>query len=353
MPMATTPTPAARLAGLRPYTPPPADDRIDLRLDANEGRAPRGVLEAIRSVDAGAIARYPRASDLEAALAARWGIDPARVVVTNGGDDAIDRLCRATLEPGRTLLTHAPSFEMIERSARLAGADVVAIPWEGGAFPIASMLQAADERTALVALVTPNNPTGAVVPVDAIVALASSLPGAIVLVDLAYVEFAATDPTPPLLSHSNIVIVRTFSKSAGLAGLRVGYALASETAAEWLRIVGGPFPVASTSLAAAQACLEVDLGAFIGQVRLERRRLIDLLEARSVRPLPSEANFVMCRCDDARGVREGLASRGIGVRGFQAPGLADALRITLPGDEADFKRLEVALLEVLAQGDDR
>lgn len=342
--------PAARLERLGPYQPPPDDERIDLRLDANEGVGPgASVLEALRGVDADTVRRYPSAVFLERALADRWGVDPSCVVVTNGGDDAIDRLCRATVEPGRTMVTHAPSFEMIERSARLAGGQVLTVAWEQGPFPVSDLLALVSERTGLVALVTPNNPTGATIDLHHLVevAQAAAQSGAVVLVDLAYVEFAATDPTSALLEERNVVVVRTFSKAWGLAGLRVGYALTSATVAGWLRTVGGPYPTASTSLAAAAACLSTDVRSYVDQVRSERERLTALLAALGGWPLASEANFVTCRSVDAGGVREGMARRGIGIRAFASPMLGDAVRITLPGDEAIFGRLTRALSEVL------
>jgi len=364
--------PAARLAGLEPYQPPPppapvgdAARRRLLRLDANEGPTP-GVRarRAISSADAETLRRYPDATSLESRLAGRWGVGASRIVATSGGDDAIDRLCRAVLEPGRRLLLHRPTFEMIERSGRLAGASIESVPWMDGAFPTQPLIDAIGDATTMVALVSPNNPTGGVIPSADIRRIADAAAGrdAIVMLDLAYAEFADEDPTGDLLDLPNVVIVRTFSKALGLAGLRVGYAIAPPPIATWLRTVGSPYPVTGPSLAAAAATLDPEtvessragtsaIDRHAARIREERARLASLLQALGAEPLPSQANFICARLKNADGVRTSLGTLGISVRGFPGkPGLGDHLRITLPGDPGDFGRLARALTETIAPG---
>ncbi len=126
---------ASRARGVSPYAAEPRRAAVDLYLDANEGPRPDlDLAAALRSVDADALRRYPSTADLEGLIADRWGVDPDRVLVTAGGDDAIDRLCRACLEPGKELIFPTPSFEMIERSARLAGGSILRVPWGEGGF---------------------------------------------------------------------------------------------------------------------------------------------------------------------------------------------------------------------------
>ena len=122
------------------------------------------------------------------------------------------------LEPGRTAILHAPTFEMIPRGVRLAGATTVEIPWRTEGFPKQAFLDAIDtckkeagQPPAMIALVTPNNPTGCVIPLLKVLALADAAPNSLILVDLAYVEFADEDPTPALLDRPNVMMVRTFS----------------------------------------------------------------------------------------------------------------------------------------------
>ncbi len=345
--------PAGRLAGLRPYVRGPSARAIDLRLDANEGAPSFDRLASVLgSIDREVLRRYPDTGALEGRIAALWGVSAERVVVTNGGDDAIDRVCRAVVEEGRTAVVHTPAFEMIERGALLAGGEVCQVGWLGGAFPVSAFVGAIGERTGLVALVSPNNPTGGVIGLEEMVAIvrAARDVGALVLVDLAYVEFADADPTAALLEFSNVVVVRTFSKAMGLAGLRVGYAIASAEVAGWLRTVGGPYPVSNLSLALARASLEDEAGraAFVEEIRRERTRLEEVLGDLDAEVFASQANFVFARFADAEGVREGLGERGIAVRGFgEGSGIGDCLRITLPGDAGEFLRLEAAVVAEL------
>jgi len=341
--------PASRLDELNAYAAPEQRPGITLRLDANEGPAVRdSVAAALATIDAESLRRYPDATALGTRLADRWGVDPARVVVTNGGDDAIDRLCRSVLEPGRRALLHDPTFVMIERSAVLAGGLVDRVRWIDGGFPVDRFVASITGTTSLVAIVSPNNPTGGVVSLGKLrrVADAASQAGALVMVDLAYVEFAETDPTQDLIDMPNVVLVRTFSKAMGLAGLRVGYAIAPLEVARWMRTVGGPYPVSAPSLALAGASIEDEPGrdAVIGRIRLERDQLAGLLTNLGAAPLPSQGNFIAVRVADPEQTCERLADRGVAVRTFGTDTAAAGLvRITLPGDANDFEQLCEAL----------
>ncbi len=342
-------SPARRVSGLNPYRPPRHDRQDMMRLDANEGAPPSPQICAVlRSITAEALCRYPDASTLESAIATSWGITPERVVVTNGGDDAIDRVCRAVLEPGRTMLLHTPTFKMIERYAHLAYGSVRLISWFDGSFPTEQFIAAIDFGTRLIAIVSPNNPTGGVVPLEVITAVAAAAKqvGAVVLLDFAYVEFADHDPTAVLLDAGNIVIVRTFSKALGLAGLRVGYAIAPPKIASWLRAVGGPYPVTCVSLKLAEEMFaNIELrSSFITVVQQQRDELVTTLQECGAMPMPSQANFVIARFDDVAALQQRLSETGIAVRGFGSDsGLSEYLRITVPGDKQLFGKLQLAL----------
>ena len=345
---------AARVRAVRAYEPPRYAPNIVLRLDNNEGPASSPeVLEALRSASGESIRRYPDASVLEGDIALGLGIEPVRVVATNGGDDAIERVCRAMLEDGRTMLTHEPIFEMIPRAARLAGGHVRTVPWLRGELDVAAMVDQVDESTGVVAIVSPCNPTGGVVSMESWrrLAEAASSVGAIVLADLAYVEFADENPTASLLEHDNVVIVRTFSKAWGLAGLRVGYALASAEVAGWLRAVGGPYAVSDPAIAAARAALREGTACYVSRVRQERARLAGRIKELGGSPQPGEGNFVLARFDDAAGVWARLGEAGVAVRRFSGrPALEDALRVSLPGGEREFDFLLQALSYATGQG---
>ncbi|NRA58372.1 MAG: imidazoleglycerol-phosphate dehydratase HisB [Phycisphaerales bacterium] len=346
--------PAERIASARAYVPPSYAPSIVLRLDNNEGPEPSADLRlALDGVSSEAVRRYPVASDLERDIAQQFGVDPLRVVVTNGGDEAIDRICRAMIEPGRGLLTHDPVFEMIPRAARLSGGEVSTVRWLEGALDVDAVIERIDERVGVVAVVSPCNPTGATVGLDDLLRLADAAQrfGAVLLADLAYVEFADEDPTTALLERDNVVVVRTFSKAFGLAGLRVGYAVASEAVAGWMRSVGGPYPVSGPALAVAREALAIDNSAYIERVRAEREDLIDRVQCCGGRPQASSANFVLARFDDAETVWTRLADAGVAVRRFVArAGLEDALRVSLPGDPKSFAYLLDALEYAMGRG---
>lgn len=348
-----SPVPVPMLSGATAYSPPRHPAPVDLHLDGNEGAAPpEALLAALQGLGSDLLRRYPDARPLERELAARFGVDPARVIVTAGGDDGLERAVRAVVGPGRTLVLPVPSFEMLARFAGLAGGDVIEVPWPAGTpYPIDAVLAVTGPATGAVAVVSPNNPTGAVATADDVLRIARALPHALILADLAYVEFADEDPTPRLLDQPNVAVFRTLSKAWGLAGLRVGYAIAPERVAGWMRITGLPYPVARPSLALAGARLSTGGSAvdgFVAEVRRERDCLTASLVRLGALPFPSQANFVLARFVDATWVRDGLAGLGIAVRAFpDSPSLKDCLRITCPGDTGAFDRLQRALAAVL------
>lgn len=330
---------APGVAAITAYRVPSPPFPADLRLDGTEASAE-------------AWGQYPDAGPLEETIAARLGIAARRVIVTAGADEALDRACRAVLCPGRSIVLPSPTFEMLDRYAALAGADVVRVPWPEGPYPVEAVLASVRAETAAVAAVSPNNPTGTVATGGDLRRLAEAAPRAALLVDLAYVEFADDDPTGLALSLPNAIVFRTFSKAWGLPGLRVGYAAGPEEWIGWMRTAGGPYPVASTSLALVAKRLETGesaMRAHVARVRTERDALESLLASLGARPSRSQGSFVFARFDDAAVARAGLARRGIAVRAFPgAAGLGDGLRITLPGDAARFARLAAAFEEVLS-----
>ncbi len=345
--------PATRVP-ITPYSRPVpvADDT--LRLDGNEGSVPEpALLEELAAQPARLLRDYPDLGELQQRIAERHGVDPARVVVTDGADGAMDRLFRAFLEPGRELVVPIPTFEMIHRFAAACGAEVATVPWTGR-FPLAEIGARISPRTALVAVVSPNNPTGAVVSADELAELSgqAAARNALVLLDHVYAEYADEDLTTEALGHDNVVVLRTFSKAWGLAGCRVGYALAAPPVAAILRNTGNPYPVSALSARIARRRLEGGGEAMrehVRRVRVERRRLSDWLARRHVPAPPSQGNFLLADFGSrAPSVRRGLAAAGVLVRAFpHRAEIATALRISLPGDETGFERLLSALAAVL------
>ncbi|MEZ6015206.1 MAG: TIGR01548 family HAD-type hydrolase [Planctomycetota bacterium] len=334
------------------YAAPRPGPPTDLWLAGNEGRAAVD-LPACPAAD---LTRYPNAEALTEALAARFGVEPERVLVTAGADDALLRVALAYIGRGRALVLPTPTFEMIPRYVALAGGVVRELPWPRGPYPTDAVLARA-EGAAAIAVVSPNNPTGAVASVAALRALAQAAPDALLVVDAAYAEFAAEDLTEAALALPNAVVLRTFSKAYGAAGLRVGYALGAPDVIRALRAAGNPYPVASPALAYALGALQADDGAAragalsltVQRAREARAALTEALERRGVEVAPSEGNFVLARLADPMRLRDLLAGLGIAVRAFPGrPELADALRITTPTTEADLARTLAALDTALA-----
>jgi histidinol-phosphate aminotransferase len=326
------------------YAPPPYPAPIDLYLDGNEGIAiAPELLKEIGALDVEIVRRYPKNRPLEQLLATRFDLPREQVLVTAGADDALERIIRATVSPGTEALMPVPTFEMIERYVLLAGGHVNPVLWLEGALPLDALLAKINVRTSLITIVSPNSPTGLTVSIDAIGAISAAAPDRLILVDLAYVEFADRDITADVLQLPNTVVTRTLSKAYGIAGARVGYALGSAEAIALMRAAGHPYAVSSISIALAMRRLESgqdEMTRWVARVRKERAELIDMLRSRGVSAGPSEGNFIFVTHPDAAGIRHGLALRGIGVRGF--PGihhLENSLRITLPGEPEAFKRL--------------
>ena len=348
------PRPTGRILGIVPYKVPRPDAPVDLVLDGNEGPPP--VREPLAGFDAPErtrlVNRDPSSAALQKLWAARFNVAPEQLRVTAGADEAIDRIIRTYVGPGCEMLTTNPTFEMFARYCALAGGTYVEVPWMDGPLPVEALAAHVRPTTALVAIASPNNPTGTAATGADLARLADAAPDAVVLADLAYVEFADEDPTPLLLTRPNVLVTRTLSKAHGLAGLRVGCAIGAPQLIAWLAAAGNPYPVSGVSIAAAAAWLEGgrehDVAASVGLVRREREALTDTLLSLGARVLPSQGNFVLARFDDAQGVWERLAERGIGVRAFPGrDGMEDALRIACPGNDDALARLMGALRDVI------
>jgi histidinol-phosphate aminotransferase len=338
--------------GLTAYRVPQPSAPVDLRLDGNTGPAPPHELFDLSAGQFAARAHaYPSARDLESRWAERLGVTPDCVRVTAGADEALDRIVRAFAGPRRELLTTDPTFEMIERYCALSGGRYVSVPWWSGPLPVPELVARVSPRTAVIVIVTPNNPTGSVACADDLRRLSAAAPHAVLVVDLVYGEFADVDLMPEALALPNVIVTRTLSKAWGLAGLRVGCAVGSPRLIEALAPAGNPYPVSGVSIAIAEAALEASdarLADGVARVRSERDRMSAVLTSLGAEPVASKANFVCTRVRDAAWTWDALAGLGIAVRSFPGRrGLENALRITCPSDEPAFERLTRALTTVL------
>src|SRR5215469_2089153 len=204
---------------------PPLAGRQGLRLDFNEntqGCSPR-VLERIRQITASELARYPERESVEAVVAEYLCVPAQQVLLTNGVDEAIHLLCVAYLEPSDEVIVVTPTFGMYEIFAEATGARVIRV--QCGAdlkFPFDGVIAAVTAATRLIAIASPNNPTGGVASREQLMTIATQASGAAVLIDEAYFEFHGKTVIDNVMTHDNVFVARTFSKAYGLAGLRIG-----------------------------------------------------------------------------------------------------------------------------------
>lgn len=332
------------------YSPPMFDAEVDLDLSRNEGRTRAAELLASVGDPDRAISRYPDISGVRAQLAALHGLEPDQILVTAGGDDALNRCFLALVRSDRQAVTTYPTFEMIPRYAEQRGVELVEVPWWSGPLPIETLVGAAASDVDAVFVVSPNNPTGSALSTSDLRKLAGAFP--FVILDAAYVEFADEDLTSTALALSNVVVIRTLSKAYGLAGLRVGYLLGHPETVSRIGAYGSPYPVSALSASIAEERLRWPESAteqFVAEIRGERDELSGILAELGTRPVASQANFILTQCDDADWMMDGTRSLGVALRRFgRRPGLEEMVRITLPGDRADFDRLVATLGAVLA-----
>ena len=339
-----------------PYVRPTPIAPGSLRLDGNEGSVPpQELIAKLATLDTAALRDYPDLGPLTEAIAARHHVSPEQVVVTTGADGAIDRVFRAFALPGDELLVPVPTFEMVYRFAAIAGISVVTCPWSEE-FPLAEMIEAINERTTIVTVVSPNNPTGTVISAADLAALGTACSASVLLFDHVYAEYADDDLTAIALENPNAIVLRTFSKAWGLAGCRVGYALASPELAAILRSAANPYPVAAPSAVLALERLQRGghaMAAHVEQVRRERQRFTAWLRERRLHCPESQGNFLLVELGSrAPQVRQRLAELGVLVRAFpHRKEIATAMRVSLPGNEAGFRRLLDAFEQALHDTD--
>ena len=271
-----------------------------------------------------------------------------QILPSHGTDELLDYLCRLFLGPGDAIINTPPTFGMYSFDARLVGAEVVEV-WRKDGFnidveAICDVVSSAPLHEGAIAhkllfLTSPNNPSGNWLPDEDLLRLLE-LP-LIVVLDEAYIEFAPEKSrTPWVLEHDNLVTIRTFSKSAGIAGLRLGYGISPLWLMPYLWKFKQPYNVNVAATVAGLASLRYadEMHSIVEKIRAERDRLFSaLLKVPYLSPYPSSANFVLCRVEnfdgagsgDAAALKLALERRGILVRYYQKPGLENCIRISV------------------------
>ncbi len=337
------------IQGLHPYN---AAEQVDdtIRLNANESPQISSIGNFRRPLN-----RYPevRPQGLQNTLADRFGCASTELLVTRGSSEAIDLLIRTFCRAGEdNILTPSPSFSMYRHYAEVQGADIIEVPTladSNFAIDVDALLDAATEKTKIIFVCSPNNPTGTPLPRDQLVRLLDARDGqSAVVVDEAYIEFGDEPSAIELLtSYPNLLVLRTLSKALGFAGARCGAVIGAEEIIELLSAVQAPYALATPVVECVEDALEADQlaisAAAVKQVIEERSRLLTAITEFDfvLKIWPSQANFFLVRVRDAIELMEHCAAHNVLLRHFGGD-LSDCIRITV-GSPSDNNTLLDAL----------
>jgi len=308
----------------------PVEDII--KLDANEnpyGCSPR-VQRALASYSGFNIYPDSEQGELRQMLSEYIGVEPERIVAGNGSDELIGYIMRSFVGPGDEVINCIPTFDIFRHRAQLCGGTLVEIPRnEDYTVNVAAVKAAITPKTRMIPLATPNNPTGTIMTQKDILEIVDI--GVPVLVDEAYVEFSGETVTHLASQYNNMMVLRTFSKWAGLAGMRIGYGIFPPKIANYLMKIKEPYNVNVAALVAVRESLK-DLEYLQNNVKTivaERERLFaELSKLPFLKPYPSQANFIFCSVlkGNASEIQQKLENKGILIRYFDIPLLRNALR---------------------------
>ena len=315
-----------------------------VKLNGNEnpyGPSPKAA-EAVYNADLH-IYPDPFQRRLRAALSDYTGFDEANIIAGAGSDELIDLLFRLFIEPGDVILDCEPTFAMYAFCARVAGGELRLIHRdELFEIDLQAVRDAIDDTTKIIFISSPNNPTGNMASEAQVRALLDT--GLVVVVDEAYYEFSGESAAGLIQEYDNLVVLRTMSKWAGLAGLRIGYGIMDDALVNHIIDIKSPYNVNVAAEAAALASLE-DSEYLLGNVKSivdDREEMFSALEEiDGVKPWPSQGNYILCQLDGpekAGDMVSQLADKGIFVRNFGSDRLTDCFRVAIgtPDENATF-----------------
>ena len=322
-----------------------------IKLASNENPYPPvpSVITAMAEA-AGRVNRYcdHLAIDLRTAIGAMVGMELDNIAVGCGSVGLLQQLCLAYLDPGDNVVYPWRSFEAYPVNVQMMGAESRQVPLVDHAFDLDAVAAAVDERTKIIMLATPNNPTGTALSVDSLRAMLAKVPDSvIVLIDEAYREFldpSFGDPVELLADHSNVIVSRTFSKAFGLAGVRVGYLVAASAIVDEVNKVLVPFAVNGIAQAGALAALRArdEYEPFLAGLRDERARVVAALTDAGWQLPDTQANFVYLPLGErTQDLYVEIEKRGVVTRPFAGEGL----RVTI-GTPAENDRFLATLAAV-------
>lgn len=331
--------PRKAVLGMPEYHPPLAG-RDALRLDFNENTfapSPK-VIERLREVTAEGLTKYPEREPAERIVAAHFGLKPDEVLLTNGVDEAIHLVCCAFLEEGDEAVICTPGFFMYDVSVMMMTPSLRKVQAdETLQFPFEQFVAAITERTKLIIVSSPNNPTGAVVSREHLLAIAKAAPQAVLMVDEAYYHFHGETTMGDLPAVPNLLVARTFSKAYGLANLRIGMLAGNAALMKYVRKVSSPYNVNGVALDCLSVALadEDYLAWYVEQVRVGRERMMRGLDELGVPYFPSHANFVLMKIGPQhKELVAAMRAHGVLLRDRSAdPGCNGFVRITIGIEE--------------------
>lgn len=343
-------TPTESLEAVAARINKPVDEIIKLDMNENPYGTSLRVQEVLASFDH--YHHYPDADQRVARerVAAYDGTSAERVIIGNGSDELIDILLWATIDPGDEVIVPVPTFGVYEVRPPLFGGVVRHVPRTSDfELDVEAIEAAITPRTKIIFVTSPNNPTGNLATTQQVVRLLRT--GALIVVDEAYYEFSGKTMLPLGREFDNLVVLRTFSKWAGLAGLRLGYGIFPDALAQEIWKVKQPFNVSVAGLKAIEAVLDdIDyLQETIKRIKIERGRLFRALRKLNfLQPYPSQGNYILCRVTrgDAHVIHRRLQRRGILVRKYGDPLLRNYLRISV-GRPEHTDALMAALLDMV------
>jgi histidinol-phosphate aminotransferase len=322
-----------------------------IKLDANEN--PYGCSDRVRK----AMAQYPFYSiypdpiqrELRNSLEKYTGFKSENIIPGSGSDELIELILRLFLEPGDKVINCPPTFSMYKFSTEICLGELVDIPRKPDfSIDLSAIKKAIDKKTRVVFIASPNNPSGNAIDTADVISLLDS--DVIVVIDEAYAEFAETSVDELVLDYDNLFVLHTFSKWAGLAGLRVGYGIMPSFIVNHLITIKQPYNVnAAAQVAAIESLKDLDyLRATIDSIKKERVRLNKKLKGISrLECYDSQSNFILCRVrsGDAQNIHRELQNKGIFVRYYKNPELENYIRISV-GKPEHTDRLIAALKEI-------
>jgi len=340
---------------------PPLEGRASkdyLLLDFNERTTPPSpkVKAALKKfIDSDKLQTYPEYGNLEAKIAQYAEVKPGQTMVTNGGDQGIDVICRAHLNPGDKVIIPFPEFAMHYQSAQIQGAEILEPKYAETGVPIDEILNLIEKEKEDRSIIfsNHNNPTGIPTPISEVKKIIEKAQekSIAVLHDEAYFEFSEITGKDLIEKYDNLYIIRTFAKAFGLVSARAGYVISREENIQELLKIRGPYDVNMFAKTAVMAALEDTkyMKDYVKEVMEESKpKLEAFLRGKEIFFYPSAANFLLLKVPNPEKIIEGLKNKEILVRPKTAPGGQKAIRISV-GTREDIEKFIKAFKEVLTE----